>query len=207
MREVAPGWSQVIWCAAAWQREREAGGCTSGRRRGQADEVAGGPQRGCLLPGLALHAGMDASASGRGAGRAAWPRTPRLPQPPSGRSAPAARTAATSTLSTPCPPCPLLRYDAVTTEGQLAWQDGLTPLNRPFFDACDALWVNYTWKEGTPARVAAEVRRGQLGVGGQLVRARERGMGAGAGRGAADVCTGWGVVYRQPGTDGKLWHG
>ncbi|PSC72394.1 cytosolic endo-beta-N-acetylglucosaminidase-like [Micractinium conductrix] len=47
-------------------------------------------------------------------------------------------------------------YDAVTTEGQLAWQDGLTPLNRPFFDACDALWVNYTWKEGTPARVAAE---------------------------------------------------
>lgn len=28
---------------------------------------------------------------------------------------------------------------------------------RPFFDACDAIWVNYTWKEGTPALVWQEV--------------------------------------------------
>jgi endo-beta-N-acetylglucosaminidase D len=26
------------------------------------------------------------------------------------------------------------RYDAVTTAGQLKWQNGLTPLNAPFFD-------------------------------------------------------------------------
>ncbi|KAL4447747.1 hypothetical protein ABPG75_004966 [Micractinium tetrahymenae] len=44
-------------------------------------------------------------------------------------------------------------YDAVTTEGKLEWQNSLTPLNRPFFDACDALWVNYPWKDGTPAAV------------------------------------------------------
>jgi mannosyl-glycoprotein endo-beta-N-acetylglucosaminidase len=38
-------------------------------------------------------------------------------------------------------------YDSVTTEGKLQWQDGLTTLNKPFFDACDAIFVNYTWKE------------------------------------------------------------
>jgi endo-beta-N-acetylglucosaminidase D len=27
------------------------------------------------------------------------------------------------------------RYDAVTTEGWLEWQNSLTPLNLPFFDA------------------------------------------------------------------------
>jgi hypothetical protein len=31
-----------------------------------------------------------------------------------------------------CVSCP--RYDAVTTAGQLRWQNGLTPLNAPFFD-------------------------------------------------------------------------
>lgn len=38
-------------------------------------------------------------------------------------------------------------YDAVTTEGKLQWQDGLSTLNKPFFDACDAIFINYTWKE------------------------------------------------------------
>ncbi|EFN54696.1 hypothetical protein CHLNCDRAFT_53027 [Chlorella variabilis] len=49
-----------------------------------------------------------------------------------------------------------LRYDAVTTEGKLKWQNTLSRLNRPFFDACDAIWVNYTWKKGTPALVRLE---------------------------------------------------
>jgi mannosyl-glycoprotein endo-beta-N-acetylglucosaminidase len=39
------------------------------------------------------------------------------------------------------------RYDAVTTEGKLAWQDGLTRLNEPFYDACDGIFINYTWTE------------------------------------------------------------
>ncbi|GLI61826.1 hypothetical protein VaNZ11_004267, partial [Volvox africanus] len=46
-------------------------------------------------------------------------------------------------------------YDAVTADGRLAWQNDLTPLNAPFFDAADALFVNYTWSEAAPAAVAA----------------------------------------------------
>ncbi|GFR47376.1 hypothetical protein Agub_g9088 [Astrephomene gubernaculifera] len=37
-------------------------------------------------------------------------------------------------------------YDAITTEGRLVWQNALTPLNAPFFDAADALFVNYGWR-------------------------------------------------------------
>ncbi len=40
-------------------------------------------------------------------------------------------------------PVSYCRYDAITVEGRLAWQDGLTPRNAPFFDAADALFVNY----------------------------------------------------------------
>jgi mannosyl-glycoprotein endo-beta-N-acetylglucosaminidase len=42
-------------------------------------------------------------------------------------------------------------YDAVTIEGTLRWQDGLTPLNKPFFDLCDGIFINYTWKDGSMA--------------------------------------------------------
>lgn len=41
-------------------------------------------------------------------------------------------------------------YDAITTEGKLRWQDQLTDLNQPFFDACDGLFVNYSWRADTP---------------------------------------------------------
>lgn len=47
------------------------------------------------------------------------------------------------------------RYDAVTTEGILQWQDTLNHLNMPFFEAADAIFINYTWKEGTPCQAAA----------------------------------------------------
>lgn len=46
-------------------------------------------------------------------------------------------------------------YDAVTVQGKLEWQNTLNELNRPFLDACDALFVNYTWKETTPEQVFA----------------------------------------------------
>ncbi|WFD31521.1 mannosyl-glycoprotein endo-beta-N-acetylglucosaminidase [Malassezia sp. CBS 17886] len=37
-------------------------------------------------------------------------------------------------------------YDSVTyPAGQLAWQDALTPVNAPFFQAADAGFTNYTW--------------------------------------------------------------
>ena len=49
----------------------------------------------------------------------------------------------------------VLWYDAVTTEGLLQWQDRLSPLNAPFFDACDGIFVNYTWKPAAAALTAA----------------------------------------------------
>ncbi|EFJ50266.1 hypothetical protein VOLCADRAFT_58694, partial [Volvox carteri f. nagariensis] len=52
-------------------------------------------------------------------------------------------------------PHALVVYDAVTTEGRLAWQNGLTRLNAPFLDVADALFVNYTWREGAPEQAAA----------------------------------------------------
>ena len=47
------------------------------------------------------------------------------------------------------------RYDAVTSQGVLQWQDTLNHLNMPFFEAADAIFINYTWKEGTPRQAAA----------------------------------------------------
>ena len=53
------------------------------------------------------------------------------------------------------PPATILWYDAVTMEGKLEWQDTLSPLNTPFFQACNGLFVNYTWKAETPSQAAA----------------------------------------------------
>ena len=39
------------------------------------------------------------------------------------------------------------RYDAVTMEGKLNWQNGLTNLNLPFFEESNAIFTNYTFKE------------------------------------------------------------
>ncbi|KAL4853952.1 Cytosolic endo-beta-N-acetylglucosaminidase 2 [Chlorella vulgaris] len=47
-------------------------------------------------------------------------------------------------------------YDAVTIEGRLKWQNSLNALNRPFFDACDSIFINYGWKKRTPALVREE---------------------------------------------------
>ncbi|CAI5947019.1 unnamed protein product [Closterium sp. NIES-65] len=71
-----------------------------------------------------------------------------------------------SPLSPPClplvsplyPPClPLVSplYDSVTEEGELRWQDALTPANRCFFLACDGIFTNYSWKD--PAKVLSSV--------------------------------------------------
>lgn len=37
-------------------------------------------------------------------------------------------------------------YDAVTTEGYLIWQNALNRFNCPFFEATDAIFLNYAWK-------------------------------------------------------------
>ena len=41
----------------------------------------------------------------------------------------------------------VLWYDAVTNEGKLQWQDSVTDLNKCFFDCCDGIFLNYTWKD------------------------------------------------------------
>lgn len=38
-------------------------------------------------------------------------------------------------------------YDSVTVQGELFWQNQLNQLNLPFFNACDGIFLNYTWKE------------------------------------------------------------
>ncbi|XP_018570919.1 cytosolic endo-beta-N-acetylglucosaminidase [Anoplophora glabripennis] len=38
-------------------------------------------------------------------------------------------------------------YDSVTVEGALDWQNKLSPKNSFFFDACDGIFLNYTWSE------------------------------------------------------------
>lgn len=47
-------------------------------------------------------------------------------------------------------------YDAITIEGELKWQNSLTPENQPFLDVCDGLFVNYHWKEATPRQIAQQ---------------------------------------------------
>ena len=36
--------------------------------------------------------------------------------------------------------------------------EAMNALNRPFLDAADAIWVNYTWTEATPEAARREVR-------------------------------------------------
>lgn len=41
-------------------------------------------------------------------------------------------------------------YDSVTIDGKLDWQDHLNDRNKPYFDVCDGIFVNYTWKANYP---------------------------------------------------------
>ncbi|QHN81953.1 Cytosolic endo-beta-N-acetylglucosaminidase [Arachis hypogaea] len=49
----------------------------------------------------------------------------------------------------------VLWYDSITVDGDLNWQDQLNYYNKPFFDICDGIFVNYTWKENYPSLSAA----------------------------------------------------
>eukprot|EP00668_Euglena_longa_P014756 GGOE01018775.1.p1 GENE.GGOE01018775.1~~GGOE01018775.1.p1 ORF type:complete len:728 (-),score=136.24 GGOE01018775.1:200-2383(-) len=47
-------------------------------------------------------------------------------------------------------------YDSLTfPEGVLKWQNRLSPLNQPFFDVTDGIFVNYAWEKEHPALSAA----------------------------------------------------
>ncbi|XP_070581186.1 cytosolic endo-beta-N-acetylglucosaminidase-like isoform X2 [Ptychodera flava] len=41
----------------------------------------------------------------------------------------------------------VLWYDSVINDGTLKWQDQLNEKNRMYFDACDGIFLNYTWTE------------------------------------------------------------
>lgn len=45
------------------------------------------------------------------------------------------------------PESEVIWYDAVTTSGELQWQNNVTPSNRVFLDACDGIFLNYKWSD------------------------------------------------------------
>ncbi|XP_072959807.1 cytosolic endo-beta-N-acetylglucosaminidase 1 [Typha angustifolia] len=59
------------------------------------------------------------------------------------------------TMHSSVPGSLVIWYDAVTIDGKLNWQDQLNDRNKPFFDLCDGIFVNYTWKENYPKVSAA----------------------------------------------------
>lgn len=61
----------------------------------------------------------------------------------------------TQTMHSSMPGSLIIWYDSVTIKGNLSWQDQLNENNKPFFDRCDGIFVNYTWKEDYPKISAA----------------------------------------------------
>ncbi|KAI4306874.1 hypothetical protein L6164_030116 [Bauhinia variegata] len=61
----------------------------------------------------------------------------------------------TLTMHSSVPGSLVIWYDSITIDGELRWQDQLNEYNKPFFDICDGIFVNYTWKENYPRRSAA----------------------------------------------------
>ncbi|CAJ2644117.1 unnamed protein product [Trifolium pratense] len=59
------------------------------------------------------------------------------------------------TMHSSMPGSLVIWYDSVTIDGKLNWQDQLNEYNKPFFDICDGIFVNYTWKEDNPRLSAA----------------------------------------------------
>jgi mannosyl-glycoprotein endo-beta-N-acetylglucosaminidase len=49
----------------------------------------------------------------------------------------------------------LIWYDAVTIDGTLVWQNALNASNKPFFDICDAIFLNYAWTQSSASHSAA----------------------------------------------------
>ncbi|KAK9124615.1 hypothetical protein Sjap_014217 [Stephania japonica] len=59
------------------------------------------------------------------------------------------------TMHSTVPGSLVIWYDSVTINGDLSWQDQLNDKNKPFFDLCDGIFVNYTWQEDYPKLSAA----------------------------------------------------
>ncbi|RCV18184.1 hypothetical protein SETIT_3G280100v2 [Setaria italica] len=61
----------------------------------------------------------------------------------------------TKTMHAAVPGSLVIWYDAITVKGDLDWQNKLNKYNKPFFDLCDGLFANYTWKKKDPEDSAA----------------------------------------------------
>jgi len=55
-------------------------------------------------------------------------------------------------------------YDSVTKDGYLDWQNELNEKNKPFFDICDGIFVNYSWQEDYPKQSALVAGKRQFDV-------------------------------------------
>ncbi|GFP86568.1 cytosolic endo-beta-n-acetylglucosaminidase [Phtheirospermum japonicum] len=53
----------------------------------------------------------------------------------------------TLTMHSSVPGSLVIWYDSITTDGYLNWQNQLNDSNKPFFDRCDGILVNYFWEE------------------------------------------------------------
>eukprot|EP00900_Chrysochromulina_parva_P008155 jgi/Chrpa1/17340/Chrysochromulina_OHIO_Genome00022373-RA len=56
-------------------------------------------------------------------------------------------------------------YDALDADGQVRYQNALTPANRPFFDACDGIFTNYWWGAPQLQQSAAQAAAAGAAVG------------------------------------------
>ncbi|OMO50045.1 hypothetical protein CCACVL1_30680 [Corchorus capsularis] len=56
----------------------------------------------------------------------------------------------TQTMHSLLPGSLVIWYDSVTIDGDLDWQNQLNDKNKPFFDICDGIFANYSWKEDYP---------------------------------------------------------
>ncbi|CAI9091776.1 OLC1v1026887C1 [Oldenlandia corymbosa var. corymbosa] len=56
----------------------------------------------------------------------------------------------TLTMHSSLPSSLVIWYDSVCIDGSLSWQNQLNGDNKPFFDLCDGIFMNYTWKESYP---------------------------------------------------------
>ncbi|GAB4831979.1 hypothetical protein Ancab_005997 [Ancistrocladus abbreviatus] len=60
----------------------------------------------------------------------------------------------TQTMHASKPDSLVIWYDSVTNSGRLRWQNQLNDSNKPFFDSCDGIFVNYFWMTDYPMRSA-----------------------------------------------------
>ena len=59
----------------------------------------------------------------------------------------------------------VIYYDALDADGQVRYQNALTPANRPFFDACDGIFTNYWWGAPQLQQSAAQAAAAGAAVG------------------------------------------